>query len=335
MAAEMAEQPAAIAGLLARGDRIRRSVARLMSGRRCGIVLVARGSSDHAATYGRYLLELVGGRPVALAAPSIHTLYRARVDHQGWLAIAISQSGQTPDIVTALSSMRASGAATIAVANGAGTPLAGAADLALELEAGPERAVPATKTFTTTLVALALVAEALGEVPWQPDELAALPGEVERVLVDAPSAAGVAERLDGADRVLVTARGLLLGSALETALKVREAASVFAEGISSADLRHGPIAAVTRDFPVLAFAAPGPLAGDLEDLALALRKRGADVIVSAPGPRSPLPLPTALPEALLPVAAAVRGQQVAWSLATRRGLDPDRPEGLSKVTRTR
>src|SRR5437870_2663611 len=101
MAAEMAEQPAAIAGLLARGDLIRRSVARLLSGRLCGIVLVARGSSDHAATYGRYLLGPVGGRPVALAAPSIHTLYRARVDHQGWLAIAISQSGQTPEIVAA------------------------------------------------------------------------------------------------------------------------------------------------------------------------------------------------------------------------------------------
>jgi glucosamine--fructose-6-phosphate aminotransferase (isomerizing) len=271
---------------------------------------------------------------VALAAPSLHTVYGAKVDHRGWLAIAISQSGKTPEIVTVLERMRGSGAVTIAVTNGGSTPLAAVADLAVELEAGPERAVPATKTFTATLVALALISEALGAVPWSPEELASLPGEIDRVLKDSASPARVAERLDGADRILVTARGLLLCAALETALKIREIVSMLADGISSADLRHGPIAAVSRGFPVLAFSAPGRLARDLEDLTQQLHERGAHVTVSAPGASSPLPLPEALPEGLLPVAAAVRGQQLAWSLATRRGLDADRPRGLNKVTMT-
>src|SRR3954447_24069365 len=171
MAAEMAEQPARLAGLVARWDEVVGAVHALAPPRFAGSVIVARGSSDHAGAYGRYLIELVSRRPVALAAPSLHTLYHARPAHTGWLAVAISQSGRTPEIAATLERMQAGGAAGIAITNDADSPLADDATLALALGVGDERAVPATKTVTATMAMLALVAAGLGTPPFGADDL--------------------------------------------------------------------------------------------------------------------------------------------------------------------
>lgn len=335
MTAEMAEQPAVLERMVERRDAIKAAVGGLLPEHLCGTVLVARGSSDTAALYGRYLFEMASGRPVALASPSLHTLYRTAADHRGYVAIAISQSGRTPEVVSVLQRMRATGARTIAIVNATDSPLGGAADVLIDLSAGGEQAIPATKTFTATLVALALVAAAMGSLPWSDRDLTALPRLVSQVLDDHARAATIARRLDGADRVLAVARGPLLAAASETALKIRETSAIFAEAFSAADLRHGAIAMVTPDVPVLAFSAPGPAADDVTDMCTLLRARGATVTVISPQPAADLPLPAAVPEALQPVTAAVRGQQIALYAALARHVDPDAPTGLTKVTLTR
>src|SRR3982074_3588323 len=182
MAAEMAEQPAILEALLQRRARLRAGVRAPRPHPLDGIVLVARGSSDHAALYGRYLFEMASRRPAGLAAPSIQTLYRSSVDFRGYLAVAISQSGRTPEGVTVLRRMRASGARTVAVVNQASSPLGRAAHLTLDVAAGAERAVPATKSVTATLLALSLIAQALGRVPWRAGDIAAIPQTVAELL---------------------------------------------------------------------------------------------------------------------------------------------------------
>jgi glucosamine--fructose-6-phosphate aminotransferase (isomerizing) len=335
MAAEMAEQPAVLRRLLERRAAVTASVRELLPEHLCGTVLLARGSSDTAALYGRYLFEMSSGRPVALASPSLHTLYRIPADHRGYLAVGISQSGRTPEVVSVLERMRATGARTVAIVNGAPSPLGDVADVVIDLGAGGEVAVPATKTFTATLMALALVASAMGTVPWSDDDLDALPRHVGQVLGDGARAEMVARRLDGADRVLTVARGPLLAAASETALKIRETSAIFAEAFSAADLRHGPIAAVTPDVPVLAFSTAGPAAADVAALTALLRERGVTVSTIGSEPGADLALPRDVPEALQPVVAAVRGQQIALGAALARHRDPDAPAGLTKVTLTR
>src|SRR5579863_8296288 len=184
MAAEMAEQPAVLERLAARRAAVAASVSGLLPEHLCGTVLLARGSSDTAALYGRYLFEMASGRPVALASPSLHTLYRTDADHRGYLAVGISQSGRTPEVVSVLERMRATGARTVAIVNATTSPLGDVADVIIDLAAGGELAVPATKTFTATLVALALVAAAMGSLPWTDDDLIALPDHVRQVLDD-------------------------------------------------------------------------------------------------------------------------------------------------------
>lgn len=335
MAAEMAEQPAILEALLQRRVQIVDQVRAILPHPLAGIVLVARGSSDHAAMYGRYLFEMASRRPAGLAAPSIQTLYHSKVDFRGYLAVAISQSGRTPEVVTVLRRMRQSGARTVAVVNQAGGPLERSADLTLHVDAGTERAVPATKSVTATLLALGIVAQALGRVPWAAREIAAIPQTISALLDDGHPSDTVARQIASGGRVIITGRGLMLAAAFETALKIRETSAIFAEAISAADLRHGPIATVGPGFPVLVLSGRDGSAADARELGAHLRRRGALVTTVGPGPRAVVPLPAALPEALLPIAAVVRGQQLAQMIAERRGLDPDAPRGLRKVTLTR
>ncbi len=334
MAAEMGEQPKVLGHLIERRAEVTRRTRAALPERLCGMTLVARGSSDNAALYGRYLLEMAARRPAGLTAPSIHTVYRAPVDLSGYLAIGISQSGETPEIITVLRRSREQGARTVALVNRAGTPLAEVADATIELEAGVEAAVPATKTFTATLAALALMAGATGEVPWREADLLDLPAHVEGVLADARWADGMAAELDGSDRLLAVGRGVFLVTALEAALKVRETTGILAEGISPADLRHGPIAAVTRGFPVVWFGSQRPGGPEADALLSALTRRGARIYRVGPHLDWECPLPVSVPEALLPILGAVRAQQLAAAVARRRHLDPDAPAGLSKVTLT-
>jgi glucosamine--fructose-6-phosphate aminotransferase (isomerizing) len=334
MAAEMREQPAVIAALVERRRQAAEALRGALPSPPAGTILIGRGSSDNAAIYGRYLIELVSGRPVVLAAPSLLTLYGAKVDYRGWLAVAVSQSGRTPEIATVLERLQEAGACGVALTSDAESPLGARADVVLELAAGEEKAVPATKTVTAELVLFALIASALGDAPWAEGDLERLPEAVAWVLADEDRAQAAAARLAGASGIACVARGLLYAAALETALKIKETALVLAEGYSGADFRHGPIAAATREVGVLAMLAPGPAYADTQELVALLRERGVQVTQAGPAADDELPLPGHVPEALAAIPAVVRGQQVAHALAQRLGLDPDAPAGLSKVTAT-
>jgi glucosamine--fructose-6-phosphate aminotransferase (isomerizing) len=331
---EMAEQPARLRSLIARSEVIAEQVRAVAPARVCGITIVARGSSDHAAVYGRYLLEAATGKPVALAAPSLHTLYGIEVDYRGQLALAVSQSGATPEIVQTLKALQDGGASGLAITNDPESPLARRAYATIELEVGRERAVPATKTVTAQLTAFALIASALGRVPFAPRDLEALPGWVQEVLDDPAPPAAAADALADASQLITVARGYLFAAALETALKIKETCSLFADGYSAADLRHGPIAAVTRGLPVVALSSPGPALADITTLVEELRAREASVLVVGSDGEPDISLPRGVPESLAPILAVVRGQQLAHALALRLGRDPDHPAGLSKVTST-
>lgn len=334
MAQEMGDQPACLGALIGRAEEIGNRVRAVAPVPMHGTTIVARGSSDHAAVYGRYLLELASGRPVALAAPSLHTLYGINVDYSGQLVVAVSQSGQTPEIVTTLRLLCGAGGRGLAITNDPTSELADAAEAVIELGAGEERAVPATKTVTAQLAAFAIVACALGPVPFSRAELASVPVWVSQVLDDPGPASAAAEALVDASRLIVVARGFMYGAALEAALKIEETCSLFADGYSAADLRHGPIAAVTSSFPVVALVASGPAYRDVVELVAELRARGAHVLTIAPDNDADLPLPQGMPETLAPIVAMVRAQQLARTLALRLGHDPDRPPGLTKVTAT-
>ncbi|MGC8626623.1 MAG: SIS domain-containing protein [Acidimicrobiales bacterium] len=333
MAREMAEQPERLAALLARRSSLVHGVRKLVDRPVIGTVLVARGSSDNAATCGAYMLEMATGRPVASTSPSIHTLYRASVDFSGYLVIAVSQSGQTPEITEVVDRARARGAKAIAVTNDEESPLASAAELVVTLGAGQELAVPATKTVSAELVAFAMIAQALGEIGFSDEVAEALPAQVAELLGDPGPAEALSEWLVGTDRWATVARGLLYGAAAEVALKVEETTSVFSTAFSAADLRHGPIAAASGGLPVLAMVHPGPASADVLGIADELRQRGARVRLAGPVAGSDLPWPLSS-EVVAPVLAVVRGQQLALGLARRLGHDPDSPPGLSKVTST-
>ena len=334
MAMEMDEQPDRLRHLLGRGADIAERVRAVAPAPLGGITIVARGSSDHAAVYGRYLLEAATGRPISLAAPSLHTLYGIDADYRGQLVIAVSQSGATPEIVHTLEALQNAGGSGLAITNEPESPLAHAADEVVELDMGEERAVPATKTVTGQFAAFAIIAAALGRAPFTQDELDAVPTAVRAVLDDPGAIAAAAGSLVGASQLIVVARGYLYAAALETALKIKETCSLLADGYSAADLRHGPIAAVTVGLPVVALCTRGPAEADVMSLVEELRARQAVVLVVGRGERADIWLPAGTPEPLAPIVAVVRGQQLAHDLAVALGRDPDSPLGLTKVTPT-
>jgi len=335
MAAEMAEQPERLAGLVARRPEIADAVAPLLEGI-AGSVVVARGSSDHAATTGRYLLEMATRRPASSASPSIVNLYGIDVDFTGHLVVGVSQSGRTAEIASYLARAAALGGRTVALTNDPASPLAHAAHAVVELGAGEELAVPATKTVTAQFVAFALIASSAsgvsgfaGEAVWE-----RLPGQVADVLADPAPMLELAEWLADAERLVTVARGPMAGASAETALKLEETCSLLATAISANDLRHGPIALASSGIRVLAFAHPGPAAPDVLELSADLSERGADVRLVGPVEGACCGWDPRVPEMLAPVLAVVRGQQLAHALALRIGRDPDHPVGLTKVTAT-
>jgi len=247
----------------------------------------------------------------------------------------VSQSGRTPEVAGVLERLGGAGATTVAITNDEASPLAAVADATIATRAGKELAVPATKTFTAQVVAFALLAEALGDVPWEPAAWAALAATVAEVLADPAPARMAAERIVAAPAMVVVARGLLLAAALEAALKLKEVTGMLAEGFSAADLRHGPVAVVGPDFPVLALSGGGPAADDVAALVEELRERGGAVQVASAAAGAALPVPSGTPEGLAIIPVVVRAQQLARELGLLRGVDPDAPFALSKVTATR
>ncbi|MDQ7820359.1 MAG: SIS domain-containing protein [Armatimonadota bacterium] len=339
MLREIREQPDVFARLARReggtlaalGARLRRRPPPL-------VILAARGTSDNAALYGRYLIETRLGIPVSLAAPSVVTLYGRRLRVRGALVVGLSQSGRSVDVVEFVRAARSAGALTVALTNDTRSPLARAAHEVVGLQAGPERSVAATKTYTAQLMCLSLLVahaaadrvllRAHGELP----DLAA------RSLGTEPAVEEVAHHLARAGECIVTSRGYNFATALEAALKLKEGARVVAEALSSADLLHGPIAVVRRGFPVLVIAPPGRVAAHLRGVLRRLRARRARTVVLsseaallAEGTQA-VALPPVSEEALTPHVYILPLQLLAYHVARRRGLDPDRPRGLRKVT---
>jgi glutamine---fructose-6-phosphate transaminase (isomerizing) len=313
---------------------------RALAGDARQVLLIARGSSDNAAVYGQYLCSVRAGRLATLASPSVATAYRASIDLRGVLAVAVSQSGATEEIVATLEWARDCGARTVGVANVDGSPLTEVADLALVTQAGAEVAVPATKTFTTQLAAMAVLALALADDQPGLAALQGVPDAVAAVLEGAAEAEGLAERLTYADTMVVSGRGYAYSTALEIALKLKEACYVSAVGLSYADLLHGPIAIVDWNTPALLVAAgDGPILPGMTALARRIVDAGAHVYgiggdqEFAATCRSALPIPP-LPEHLAPLALIVPGQLLVEALARAKGIDPDAPRGLRKVTQT-
>ncbi|HEY7849313.1 MAG TPA: SIS domain-containing protein [Ktedonobacterales bacterium] len=336
---EIASQPAHIAALLARETpRIVEICAGLPSFDYA--LIAARGSSDHAAMYAKYVWATLGGRPVALAAPSLHTLYDAPPRMQGALVVGISQSGQSPDIVAVLAEAQRQGRPTLAITNDGASPLAAVADAVIELGVGPERSVAATKTYTAELAVIAAFAAAFSGAPAHLEELQRLPDALAATLEQAETVARHAERYRYMDRCVVIGRGYNYATAFELALKLKELTYVMAIPYSSADFRHGPIATIGVGAPALLVMPAGRAFDDMLDLARELRRLGAELLVISDVAQAlemattPLPLATPVAEWLSPLTATLPGQALALHLALAKGLDPDAPRAIHKVTRT-
>lgn len=339
MASEMAEQPRVLRELVARREQLQALVRAAVPRTPAGVVLLARGTSDNAAVYGRYLLEAALGVPVGLAAPSLWTRYERHADLGGHLLVALSQSGRTPEIEHVVRLARATGATAVAITNEEDSPLALASDAVLALGAGNERAVPATKTFTAQLAAMALLAGALDRRDG--DKLAALdaiPSLQERLLGDGECVRPVVERLVTARAVVTVGSGYLFAVALEAALKLLETTSLPVLAYSASDFLHGPIAVAGPDVPVVCFAADGPVQRDAEAVAAAAAERGAPVVWVAPELAADavehVPVPGEAPEEIVGLLHAIRAQQLALEASRALGCDPDAPRGLRKVTPT-
>lgn len=303
------------------------------------VVLVARGTSDNAALFGRYLLELTTGIPVSLSAPSIHTLYRARLDFRQTLVVGISQSGEATDINMVLKSARRQGACTLGITNESRSTMARLVDEVFLVRAGKQHSVAATKTYTGQLLMLYLLASALGSHVTL-SAVSEIPDHVTETLKLAPEIEELVERYRYMRQCVVVARGINYANAFELALKLMETCYVVAERFSSADFRHGPIALIERDFPVLIFMPPGKAFPDLKRLAERLGKMRAEtLVISSAGARLPavtraIRVPGAIPEIFTPIPYIVPGQLFAAFLAKVKGFDPDKPRALQVVTQT-
>lgn len=304
------------------------------------VVIAARGSSDHAAIYAQYAMGVLAGINVGLATPSVHTLYGATPDYGRALVIGLSQSGASPDVVGVISAARAQGALTLAITNTPGSDMANAAEHHLDLRAGPERAVAATKTYTATLVALAMLTAGLSDTPAQAD-LARLPDALAAVLDLEDEARRIAADQATMDRCVVLGRGYHYATAREWSLKLKELAYVLADPYSSADFIHGPLALIEAGFPTFTVAPRGATTDDMEavierlggELEARLLIASDDPVLCARGTWS-LQLPTGLPEWLMPIVSIVPGQLHAMHLTMAKGRDPEQPRSIAKVTRT-
>ncbi|MGB3747008.1 MAG: SIS domain-containing protein [Rhodanobacter sp.] len=298
------------------------------------IVTCARGSSDHAAAYAKYAFETQLGMATPSASPSVSSVYAAEQRWQGALFLAISQSGKSPDLLRTAEAAKVAGARVVALVNVADSPLAALADTVIPLHAGAERSVAATKSYIAALAAvLHLCARWSGEAELNA-ALPALPGAL-RDSWDADWS-NLSEGLVGAHNLFVVGRGYGLGIALEAALKFKETCGLHAEAFSSAEVKHGPMALVGPDFPVLCFGQDDDtLAGTLA-VAREFRDRGAQVFVAAPGQHGPGTLPVAgnLPALCTPLLVIQSFYRAASGLALRRGFNPDVPPHLNKVTET-
>jgi glutamine---fructose-6-phosphate transaminase (isomerizing) len=340
LAEEINQQPDVLARFL---DTHQEAVAHLAAGVRTQrpryVLIAARGTSDNAARYAQYLWGGVNRLPVALATPSLFGRYGRPPVLEGALVVGISQSGQSPDIVEVVAEAHRQGCPTLAITNDPASPLATAAADVLDIDARPEVAVAATKTYTAELLAVAMVSAAMSGDETMTAALRSVPAEVAAVLGSTQVIEREAQHFRAVERCAVVGRGYHLATAFEWALKLQELCGVAALPYSLADFEHGPVALAAPDFPILAAVAPGPFADDVRELLTGLAgARGVPSLILGGASDVPLiravPLPTRAPEWAAPIVAIVGAQIFCLHLALAKGLDPDEPRGLHKVTRT-
>ncbi|HRN67139.1 MAG TPA: SIS domain-containing protein [Promineifilum sp.] len=339
---EIHEQPNVVRRLLDKEMATAQALADLIHGRGIDhVVIAARGTSDNAGRYAQYVWGAMNGLSVGLAAPSLFSIYHRPPRFGNALVIGISQSGKSPDIVSVLAEARRQGALTAALTNRPTSPLAGEADVVIDLQAGEELAVAATKTYTAELAAVALISAALSGTAEQRDALLTVPEAMEATLAMNDAVAEIAPRYRYMQRCVVVGRGFNLATAFETALKLKEMTYTIVEPYSSADFLHGPLAMIEQGFPVILIAPSGVMAAEMLDFARTLRERQAELIVVSDAAdlldtaRVPLKLPVPMPEWLSPITSILPGQMMAMHLAHTRDYNIDAPRGIMKVTETR
>jgi glucosamine--fructose-6-phosphate aminotransferase (isomerizing) len=342
MLEEIRQQPEALARTLDREfPKVERFRKRLAGRRPKLVVLAARGTSDNAAQFGRYLLEMLTGIPVSLSAPSIHTLYNARIDYSGALVAGISQSGESTDTNLVLERARAQGALTIGITNEPNSALAGIAEHTFLVRAGREKSVAATKTYTGQVLMMYLLAYALGGKV-RAGDLRRLPEWAASALSLEDEIRAFSERYRFMEKAIVVGRGLNYANAFEFALKMMETCYVVAERFSSADFLHGPIAMVEQAFPVFLFAPRGVTWPSIREMIEKLTALKAEtVVITDAGNREAseaavrfIRVPARLAELHTPIPYIIPCQIFSACLAAQKGFDPDRPRTLTKVTRT-
>ncbi|GAB4524546.1 MAG: SIS domain-containing protein [Anaerolineae bacterium] len=338
---EIAEQPEVIARLLTeQRDNVRRIAQAIRDFNPAFVSIAARGTSDNAGRYAQYLMGIEANLPVALATPSVHTLYQSPPNLSKALVICISQSGQSPDVKQVIVDARAQGALTLSITNAPDSPVAQAAEYHLPIMAGEEISIAATKTYTAQLAAVAmLVAELMDNAQLKAD-LIHLPDFMRETLVLSEPIARWTERYRYIERYASVGRGYNYCTAIEISLKIKELCYIPGEQYSEADFRHGPIAIVQPGFPMVITAVQGKTFSGMMDLLEKLHERRAECLVISNEPealnlaQNPMPIPGAQPEWLTPITAVVPGQIFAMNLALVKGHSVDKPEGLTKVTNT-
>jgi len=339
---EIFEQPKRLASLLEKQKQTVLEIAKAIQARDVQYAfLAARGTSDNAGRYANYLWGAHNGIPLALAAPSLFTFYQSppRLNHA--LVVGVSQSGQSPDIVSVLEEGRKQGCLTLAITNIPDSPLAKAADFILDIQAGPEKAVAATKTYTAELMAIAMISAALNNSNERWNELASVSKWAEQTLVLDHEIAQMTQRYRYMSQCVVLGRGFNYATAFEWALKLKELTYLIAEPYSSADFQHGPIAMVEGGFPILAVAPNGKVQETMRDMLTRLRKeKNAELVVISDDKeilalaQSPIQLPPQIPEWLTPLVSIIPAQLFACHLTGVKGYDPEEPRSITKVTET-
>ncbi|MEX1296058.1 MAG: SIS domain-containing protein [Candidatus Limnocylindrales bacterium] len=338
---EIREQPEVAARLLAEaGGEVEAVCRAIRATDPAHVVIAARGTSDHAAIYAQYALGVMAGLSVGLATPSVHSLYGASPDYGRALVIGISQSGASPDVVGVIRSARSQGALTLAITNTPGSDMAEAAEHHLALRAGPERAVAATKTYTSTLLLLAMLAAGLSDVDAEAD-LARVPAALRATLEQDDEAARIAADMASLSRCVILGRGYHYATAREWSLKLKELSYTLADPYSTADFIHGPLALIEAGFPTFCVAPRGATETDMGEVIERLGgELGASLLILSDDPAVrargtwSLELPVDLPEWLMPIVSIVPGQLHARHVTVAKGGDPEQPRSISKVTRT-
>jgi glucosamine--fructose-6-phosphate aminotransferase (isomerizing) len=339
---EIFEQPERLASLFDKQKQTVLGIAKTIQARNVQYAfLAARGTSDNAGRYANYLWGAHNGIPLALATPSLFTYYQSPPRLQGALVVGISQSGQSPDIVSVLEEGRKQGCLTLAITNIPDSPLAKAADLVLDIQSGAEKAVAATKTYTAELMAIAMLSAALNNSQEHWNELASVSKWAEQTLASDQEIARMAQRYRYMSHCVVLGRGFNYATAFEWALKLKELTYVSAEPYSSADFQHGPIALVEGGFPILAVAPHGKVQDSMRDMLSRLRKqKDAELVVISDDDdalalaQSPIQLPPQIPEWLTPLVGILPAQLFACHLTEVKGYDTEKPRSITKVTET-